>query len=177
MKIVFLALLLSTSVSAYSQKLVMTDETSTVSFVTKFIAGMLEGTFKGVNGNAVFHPNDLNNAYFKLTFSPATVTTSDNQFGPDLIRSDCFNAKRYPSIELFSTKITKAQGENKYNLYAQLKIKAITKNIVIPLTATSNVGGYDFTFGFEISRKAFGLKCPAVGRDFKVSVKTYGKKV
>jgi polyisoprenoid-binding protein YceI len=176
MKITLFALLVFCVTSPGAQKLVMNDETTTVGFVTKFLGGRLEGTFKGVDGSADFNPTQLNNSYLKLVFSTATATTSDNTAGPNFIQPECLYPAKYPFIELFSTSITKGGGVNDYNFNGQLKIKGTTKNIAIPFTAVPNVGGYDFNFGFGFKRKDFGLKCTGLGKEFKVTVRSYAKK-
>lgn len=174
-KLLFILLLLS-GLSVNAQKLMMNDETTDISFATKFLAGRLTGTFRGINGSAVFNPTQLGNSYLKLMFSVVTVTTSDNQFGPNLIQPDCFHPAKYPFIELFSTSITKGASDTTYNFHGQLKIKGVSKNITIPFVAKPNQGGYDFYFGFGFARKAFGIKCDAVGKEFKVNVRAYGKR-
>ena len=176
MKKLLFVLLIFLALEANAQKLVMNDETTDVSFTTKFLAGRLTGTFKGINGSAVFNPAQLSSSYFKLMFSVAMVTTSDNQFGPNLIQPDCFYPAKYPFIELFSTRISKGATDSTFNFHGQLKIKGVSKNITIPFVAKPNAGGYDFYFGFGFARKAFGVKCDAVGKEFKVNVRAYGKK-
>jgi polyisoprenoid-binding protein YceI len=177
MKRVIFLLLSFVAIQTNAQKLVLNDETTKVNFVTKYLAGRLEGTFRGVDGSADFNPAQLNTSYLKMVFSVATATTSDNTLGPNLIQPDCFHPAKYPFIELFSTKITKGNGINDYNFNGQLKIKGVTKAVIIPFTATPNVGGYDFNFSFGFARKAFGVKCTGLGKDIKVSVRGYGKRV
>jgi polyisoprenoid-binding protein YceI len=176
MKKLLIAFFFFSSVSAYSQKLIMNDETTDVSFVTKYLGARLEGTFKGIDGSAVFNPSALNSSYLKMIISVATATTSDNQFGPNLIQPECFYPARYPFIELFSTSITKGSEANSYNFIGQLKIKGTTKNITIPFTAVANAGGYDFLLSFAFLKKAFGIECKGIGKEFKVNVRAYAKK-
>lgn len=157
-------------------QLVMTDETSTVKFTTRHLGTVLEGGFKGVEGRAGFNPSDLGSSYFKMSFATNTITTNDNYVSPNLIKPECFDPRNYPTIELFSTRLKKLPGANSYEFRGQLKVKGKTKQVAFPMTVTPNAGGYDFSFVFAFQKKPFGLKC-AVGKDFKLAVKTYGKKI
>jgi polyisoprenoid-binding protein YceI len=171
-----LIFLLFITTVANCQKLAFTDETSKVSFTTTFLAGRLEGTFREVKGTAVFDTTDLGRSFLNLSFSAATATTSDNQYGPDLIQPACFDPAKYPFIDLVSTRITKGTLPQHYNWQGQLKIKGRMKKIIIPFTASPNAGGYDFNFSFSFSRRPFALKCTGMGKDFRIAVRAYGKR-
>jgi polyisoprenoid-binding protein YceI len=177
MKKLLIAFVVLISLKAQSQTLLMTDETSEVGFVTKHLAGRLEGTIRGVQGMSSFNPNDLAKSYFKIAFATTTIISNDNLAGPNLIKAECFDPGKYPSIELSSSSLTKLEGANEYQFKGTLKVKGITKEISFPFTATPNAGGYDFNFAFAFARKAFGLQCGATGKSFKILVKTYGKRV
>jgi len=176
MRILLIAfgLLVSSVVSA--QLLRMTDETSEVKFVTKHLAGRLEGSFKGVQGSAQFNPSNLPQAYFKFLFVVATVQTNDPVVGPNLIQEDCFWPAKYPTIELFSSGIKKLSEPNQYLFNGSLKVKGVTRFIAFPMTITSNAGGYDFKFAFAFRKKDFHVKC-GTAKDFKIIVSTYGNQM
>ncbi|WP_207493571.1 YceI family protein [Aridibaculum aurantiacum] len=177
MKRCFILMLTAIALQAQAQVLRMTDETTEVKYVARHLGGRLEGNFKGVQGSAQFDPNALANSYLKLSFATGTVTTNANYVGPNLIKEACFDPAKYPTLELFSTSIKKLQGQNEYEFHGQLKVKGKTRNIAFPMTVTANAGGYDFAFAFKLLRKHFGLDCGATGKDFKIFITSYGKRV
>lgn len=177
MKIALLAFCLFISINSFSQNLVLNDETTTVTFVTKFLIGRLEGTFKGVDGLSNFDTANLANANFKMSFNVKTATTNDNTAGPDLIKKSCFNANQFPLIELMSDSITKGAYNNEYKFSGSLKIKGITQKISFPFKAVDNIGGFDFNLKFSFTRRRYGLKCVGLGRKIRVYVRGYGKRM
>jgi polyisoprenoid-binding protein YceI len=177
MKKLLTLLIIFASLKVHAQTLLMTDQTSEVGFVTKHLAGKLEGSIRGVQGTSSFNPNDLAKSYFKISFATTTITTNDNLLGPNLIKAECFDPGKYPSIELSSTSLSKLEGANEYEFKGTLKVKGITKEITFPFIATPNAGGYDFNFAFAFAKKTFGLQCGATSKNIKIVVRTYGKKV
>lgn len=175
MKILLFATILFLSIAATGQTMEMTDETTDVTFATRHF-GELIGTFKGVKGTASLDTNNLSAAFLKLAFATSTALHNDNLTGPNLAKAGCFNPSQFPQIELSSTSVTKLPAANRYQFTGTLTVKGITKDITFPFTATPNIGGYDFNFTFPIVKKAFKLHC-AVSRQFKITVKGYGKKI
>lgn len=164
------------SLSSHAQQLKMTDETTEIKFVARHLAGRLEGGFKGVQGTAFIDTANLKASYFKLSFRSGTVTTNENYLSPNLIKKDCFDPANFPTIDLSSTSITKLEAAGAYQFNGQLKVKGKTKRVSFPMTVKPNAGGFDFKFEFEMPKKAFGLQCGAVGKDFNIIVSSYGKR-
>ncbi len=161
----------------YSQILVMNDETTDIIFRSNYKGAKLDGTFRGVEGSAKFDPSQLPSSFLKLSFSVASVTANENQFAPDLIQPDCFYPNKYPLIELFSASILKLpENASGYQFNGYLKIKGKSRKLTFPFTAIANAGGYDFNFSFGFLRKAFGINCDAIGKDFKIGVRTFAKR-
>jgi polyisoprenoid-binding protein YceI len=176
MRSIILSLFTLVTIATQAQALRMTDETSEVKFVTKHLAGKLEGTFKGVQGSAQFNPADLAHSYFKFVFAVATIQSNDPVVGPNFIQQGCFYPAKYPNIELFSSSITKLSGDNQYLFNGSLKIKGVSRFISFPMMVTANAGGYDFRFAFAFRKKDFNVKC-GTSKDFKILVNTYGKQM
>lgn len=170
-----LLILLLVAVDVHAQTLIITDQTSDVTFLTKHLAGRLEGSFKGVQGTAQFDTADLTKAYLKLSFATSTLVTNDAMLGPDFTRVRCFDPRHFPLIEVWSDSIIKL-GVNKYALKGSLKVKGVTRSIAFPFVAKQNAGGYDFDFTFSFIKKRFGVHCGATtGRRFKIFVRAYAK--
>lgn len=176
MKYFVLLLLALSTLCLRAQTLKMTDETSTIRFETRHLAGRLEGTFKGVQGSSSFNPANLSQSYFKLVFAVATIQSNDPVLGPNFIQESCFYPAKYPNIELFSSSISKLSESNQYLFHGSLKIKGVSRFISFPFTATANAGGYDFRFAFAFRKKDFNVKC-GTAKDFKIIVNTYGKQM
>jgi polyisoprenoid-binding protein YceI len=175
MKKIMCALLVLASLNINAQNLFLNDETTEVKFVTTHGVARLQGSFKGVQGSASFDPQQLQNAFIRLSFQTNTVTSTDNFLGPSLIKQDCFDVANHPTIELTSSAIT-ARGKNQYHFRGTLKIKGISRQIVFPFTATANVGGYDFHFSFPVKRNHFNLNCNFMSKDMRFTVLAYAKK-
>lgn len=163
------------SLTAEAQTMVMTDETTDITFATRHF-GELIGTFKGAKGTANLDTNNLSASFLKLAFATSTTLHNDNLTGPNLAKAGCFNPSQYPQIELSSTSISKLPAANRYQFTGTLNVKGITKEITFPFTATPNIGGYDFNFTFPIVKKAFKLHC-AVAKKFRITVRGYAKKM
>jgi polyisoprenoid-binding protein YceI len=115
MKKIMCALLVLASLNINAQNLFLNDETTEVKFVTTHGVARLQGSFKGVQGSASFDPQQLQNAFIRLSFQTNTVTSTDNFLGPSLIKQDCFDVANHPTIELTSSAIT-ARGKTSINL-------------------------------------------------------------
>jgi polyisoprenoid-binding protein YceI len=176
MKNIICTLIVFATLSLQAQTLKMSDETSDVTFVSKHLAGRLEGSFKGAQGSAQFNPADLAHSYFKFLFAAATAQSNDPTVGPNFVQQGCFYPEKYPSIELSSKSITKLATANRYMFNGSLKIKGVSRFIAFPMTVTPNAGGYDFTFSFTFRKKDFNVKC-GTGKDFTINVRTYAKQV
>ncbi len=173
---IFFATIVFAAVNAKAQNMVMTDETTDVTFVARHLVSNLEGAFKGVNGSAFLDSNNLAASFLKLAFATSTIIKEDYTLSPNLMKVQCFNPSQFPQIELSSTAITKLAPPNRYQFTGTLNVKGISKDITFPFTATVNVGGYDFRFTFPIIKKDFKLQC-AVKKKFTITVRGYGKRM
>ncbi len=159
-----------------AQVMKMDDETTDVTFKTRHLLGLLEGTVTGVNGTAVLDTNQMNQSYLRFALSPATFIHNENYVGPNLFKESCFDVKRNPEINLVSSSITKLKGVNNYQFKGALIVKGKSRDISFSFTAVPNIGGFDYVFQFPINKKMYELKC-AFGKEILIKVRAYGKRI
>lgn len=162
-------------VSAYSQPLVFTDETTDVTFETRHLLGDLQGVVRSVTGSANIDTGNLAASYLNLALYSSTFQHDDIFVGPDFTKAACFDVKKNPTIDLRSGSITKLKGLNQFQFKGALIVKGKSREITFPFTAVPNVGGYDFSFEFPLARKPYQLHC-GFCKKMMFTVKAYGKR-
>jgi len=133
------------------------DSKSTVKFTIKNFGIGVSGTFTGVEGEIIFDPKALADAYFKVTVRSKTVNTGNDLRDGHLQGESYFDVEHYPRISFESTHISVMPGTNTYILYGKLTIKNHTEDISFPFTAEPSGDGYLFTGTFTINRRNFGV--------------------
>jgi polyisoprenoid-binding protein YceI len=134
-----------------------TDEGSSIKFKIKNFGITVDGTFKGLQGNFNFDPNNLTAATFEASLDANTVNTGNNSRDNHLRKDEFFGVQKYPRIKLVSTKIGNSSKTGSYVMNAKLTIKNVTKDISFPFTATPNGADYLFAAEFKINRRDFGV--------------------
>ena len=131
------------------------DGKSSVKFTIKNFGIGVTGTFNGVEGEIIFDPKQIEEAYFKVVVRAKTVNTGNEMRDGHLQGEDYFDAVHYPRITIESTKITIVPGKG-YMLIGKLTIKNHTEDVNFPFTAEPSGDGYLFTGNFNITRRLFG---------------------
>lgn len=134
-----------------------TDEGSSVKFKIKNFGLTVDGTFKGLQGNFNFDPNNLTTATFEASLDANTINTGNNSRDNHLRKDEFFGVKTYPRIKLVSTKIGNSSKAGSYVMNAKLTIKNVTKDISFPFTAIATGNDYLFKGEFKINRRDFGV--------------------
>lgn len=169
--ILYLFLLLSVTVTGFSQALTPDDAASTVSFRIKNIGVATGGSIKGLAGKAVFDPTDLSKAVFDVSVAVSTLNTGIEMRDDHLKKEDYFDLARYAKIQLVSDRIGGSNKRNTWFFYGKLTIKGVTKEISFPFTAVQEAGGYRFTGEFKINRRDFKVGGSSLTLSDEVSVK------
>jgi polyisoprenoid-binding protein YceI len=133
------------------------DSKSTVKFTIKNFGIGVTGTFTGVEGEIIFDPKALADAYIKVTVRSKTVNTGNELRDSHLKDEDYFDTAHYPRISFESSKIAFTPGRGMYMLYGKLTIKNHTEDISFPFTEEPSGDGYLFTGTFTINRRNFGV--------------------
>ena len=122
------------------------------------------GEFKDFNAEVETEGEDFMTAKVVFTADVNSVTTKNEQRDAHLKSDDFFNAEKYPQIKFVATKYENVDDDGSYELYGDLTIRDITKNIKLDV----EFGGIikdpwgntraGFSVNGKIDRKLFGLK-------------------
>lgn len=121
------------------------------------------GSFNSFEGKAETMGNDFTKGSVNFSADISSVDTGNEQRDGHLKAADFFDAEKYPKLSFVSTKQESAGSNDTFDLYGDLTIRDITKNIKL----TVETGGIakdmygqtkaGFTVTGKINRKDFGL--------------------
>ena len=155
LKLVSLLLLQVVAVKTGAQQLTPSGSESSVQFRIKNFGFNVTGTFKGLQGNMRFDPNNLAAGHFEVSIDAKTINTGIDSRDKHLRKSDYFDVENYPQIKFVSVKISPSTKSGTLFIFGKLTIKNVSKDISFPFTATPTANGYLFNGGFKINRREF----------------------
>ena len=173
MKKIVLSILIFTCLACSSiaqSSLTPVDAESKVHFVIRNFGIKTGGDFSGLKGTIKFDPANLAASYFDVTVDAATVDTDNSSRDSHLRRDDYFDAEKYKTIHLKSTKVTRSSIAGRFFVFANLTIKGVTKPIEFCFDATAKNGGYVFEGEFTINRLDFGVGSSSVSLSDNLTV-------
>jgi polyisoprenoid-binding protein YceI len=153
-RILFAAACLLFPIMAFSQTTWNANK-GIVTFKIKNAGSNVDGSFTGMQATLVFSPDKLDASQLGGTVQVSTINTGISQRDHDLQGEKYFNAGKYPSIEIKSTKLY--QKGNGYAGMFNVTIKGTTKQVEIPFTFTQNGNEAEFSGSFGINRRDFGV--------------------
>ncbi len=158
MKILFTLIcsLLATH-SIFAQQFRPVDEGSEVSFRIKNFGINVNGSFTGLAGRIVFHPDSLALCSFDVTVDAKTINTGINQRDNHLRKEGFFDADQYPQLHFVSTKVTTSTNKHYLFVFGRLTIKNVTKEISFPFKAVPQGSDYLFEGEFPLNRRDFNV--------------------
>src|SRR5260221_12467025 len=142
----------------------------------------VSGEFKNFSADVETEGEDFMTAKVSFTADVDSVTTGNEQRDGHLKSDDFFNAAKYPQIKFVATKYENVDDDGSYELYGDLTIRDITKNVKFDV----EFGGIikdpwgntraGFSINGKINRKDFELNWNAatesggvvVGDDVKI---------
>jgi polyisoprenoid-binding protein YceI len=155
MKRILLILLLA--VGSISSQAQLKVKSSSVKFKIKNFGINVDGSFSGFSTSLSFKPNNLAKSKITASVKVNTIKTGIAARDKHLKSDDYFDAEKYPTISLKSTKFTKIKG-NKYTGFFNVTIKNKTKEISFPFTYISKKNGDKIFSGtFTVNRRSFGV--------------------
>lgn len=154
-----LAFIFLIAVNTSAQNYTPTDAGSKVHFVIKNFGINTGGDFTGLKGEITFLPDNLAACKFTVSVAASTVDTDNQMRDKNLVSDEYFDAAKFPTIQLVSTKIDKTNktDDGFYYFNGNITIKGITKNISFPFQAKKIDKDYLFTGNFAIDRIDFGV--------------------
>ena len=142
------------------------------------------GSLNTFEGTAETEGDDFTNAKVSFSADVNSIDTGNEQRDGHLKAGDFFETETHPKISFVSTKEEAGDDAGTFNLYGDLTIKGITKNIKLAVEAGGIVNDAygqtkaGFTVTGKINRKDFGLTWSALtetggvmlGDDVKIDV-------
>ena len=121
------------------------------------------GSFNIFSASVETDNEDFTRATISFTADVASIDTGNAQRDAHLQSADFFDADKYPHIKFVATKYEKIDNDGSYELYGDLTIKEVTRNIELSVefggVVTDPYGQTKagFTLNGKINRKDFGL--------------------
>jgi polyisoprenoid-binding protein YceI len=142
---------------------------SEVTFKIKHLMiSTVSGQFNKYEVNAETEGEDFMTAKVSFSADVDSISTKNEQRDGHLKSEDFFNAAKYPAITFTATKYENVDNDGSYELYGDLRIRDVTKQIKLDV----EYGGIvkdpwgntkaGFTISGKINRKEFGLSWHAV---------------
>lgn len=126
------------------------------------------GSFDLFNVTAQTEDEDFTKAKISFTADVNSISTNNEQRDTHLKSADFFEAEKYPQIKFTATKTENIDNDGSYELYGDLTIRDVTKNVKLSV----EFGGVvkdpygntkaGFSLHGKINRKDFGLNWNAV---------------
>ncbi len=112
---------------------------SSIGFTVKhMMVAKVNGGFNEYEADVKFDAKDLADSRFDFVIKAASIDTRNEARDNHLRNGDFFDTEKYPLI-MFKTKKVEKSGDNVYAVTGDLTMKAITKEIVIPVTVDGPV--------------------------------------
>lgn len=128
----------------------------------------VSGSFDIFNVTAQTEDEDFTKADVSFTADVNSISTNNEQRDGHLKSADFFDAEKYPQVTFKATKTENIDNDGSYDLYGDLTIRDVTKNVKLSV----EFGGVvkdpygnikaGFTINGKINRKDFGLTWSAV---------------
>jgi polyisoprenoid-binding protein YceI len=152
------------------------DQGSSISFKIHNLGFSIPGTFSGLKGIIYFDPVHIEQSNFDVSIDASSVNTDNNMRDDHLRGETYFDVKKYPRIQLSSTKITPTNKKGTYLFVGKLTIKTTTKDVSFPFTADASGGGYLFKGSFTMNRRDFNVGgASIISNDLEVSLSVFAK--
>ena len=126
------------------------------------------GSFNIFTASAQTEDEDFTKAKVSFTADVSSISTNNEQRDAHLKGADFFDAEKFPQIKFEATKSENIDSDGSYDLYGDLTIRDVTKNVKLSV----EFGGIvkdpwgntkaGFTINGKINRKDFGLTWNAV---------------
>jgi polyisoprenoid-binding protein YceI len=131
--------------------------------VKHMMISTVTGSFSEYDGNVETEEEDFMKAKVSFNVVVASLSTGNADRDAHLKGPDFFDVAKYPTISFNATKYESVDGDGSYELYGDLTVKEVTRNIKLDV----EFGGVvkdpwgntkaGFTINGKINRKDFGL--------------------
>ena len=131
----FLALAVVTSAAVGThavagQKLKIDPQHSSVGFSVRHLFSRVHGTFREFSGTLEYDENAIDKSKVQVTIQASSVDTNVKNRDDDLRSDRFFDADTFPTLEFFSKKVKKLDGD-KFQIFGKLTMHGITRTVVL----------------------------------------------
>jgi polyisoprenoid-binding protein YceI len=149
--------LMTTGVPAHAadQWSVVADD-SAVAFTGTQLGADFTGTFEDFTATIAFSPDDLANSSVTVLIDIASANTENADRDSQIVSPDWFDAAQWPTAK-FETKSFIAVADDKYEAVADLTIRDVTREVVLPFDLTIDGNTAKAVGSVTIKRTDFGV--------------------
>ena len=140
--------------AAAQQKLVPAQ--SEIAFTSKQMGVPVDGKFRKFDAQLAFDPKQPEAAKIGFTIDLASVALGTAETEAELAKPDWFNTKSFPQATFQSTAV-KALGGGRFEVSGKLAIKAIGRDVVVPVTLVQAGTNTTASGVFSIKRLDFKI--------------------
>ena len=151
-----IAALIVTTIS-FGQHFTPVDEGSEIGFKIRNFGVNVSGSFKGLQGKIIFHPDSLSACHFDVTIDVKTINTGIDQRDNHLRSEDYFEVAKYPDIHFVSTQVTTSTNKEYLFVFGKLTIKDVTKEVSFPFKAPPKENDMLFEGEFTLNRRDYNV--------------------
>ncbi|MEO1518331.1 MAG: YceI family protein [Bacteroidota bacterium] len=126
----------------------------------KFSTSKAVGSFRGLSGDIVFDPNNLESSRFDMRVDVGTINTGNKKKDKHAIGKSWFKTSAFPNIRFVSSDIELVDEE--YLVSGTLTIRDVSKEISFPFTVEEMDGKRVFSGKFTIDRYDYKIDGPAL---------------
>jgi polyisoprenoid-binding protein YceI len=157
------ALVIALPVSAAPAKWNVDLSKSSLAYTVVVNGQTVTGKFNAFGAIIAFDPADLEHSSAKITIDMTESKTGDRTRDAMLLKPDWFNVLDFPQA-VYQTTSFVSKGGNAYEAHGQLKLKGVTKEVVLPFTL--DIKGNTAVAKGEtvLTRRAFNV---GAGKDFE----------
>lgn len=164
-------------ISIFSLEWSQNNEQTKVTFSAKKFQVKVKGTFSDVKVHTNFNSKNLANSYVNVKICVESISTRKKVIAKKILSKKYFDGPNHKYIQLKSTKIVKNEN-GEFSIFADVTIKGITKNILIPLEVFEYEKSLTIKSSFKIIRKDFNIGDGSLGmsKSAKIDVEFTGSK-
>ena len=138
------ALLLSASPHSSARGVAV--ERSDIRFVSTQMGASVEGVFRKWKANVDFRPRDPARSRAEIEIDLASIDLANEQSEAEVGRPSWFDTRQFPTARFVSTAVRGLPGD-RYEVAGQLSLKGITRDVMMPVQLTRDVGGMSVAEG------------------------------
>ena len=129
---------------------------SEIAFTSKQMGVPVDGKFRRFDAQVAFDPKKPEVASIAFTIDLASTALGTAETEAELAKPEWFNTKAFPQATFQSSGV-KALGGGSFEVSGKLAIKAVTRDVVVPVTLVQAAGNTTASGTFAIKRLDFRI--------------------